>query len=83
MPSDGNGQTLPTLALIGQLGLIMVTCVLGGFLLGAFLDSRLHSTPILTIVLILAGVAAGMMAVYRMVMKTVRTDRDRDPEEDV
>jgi len=82
MPPDGNGRTLPTLALVGQLGLIMAACLLGGLFLGVVLDRKLHSTPVLTILLILAGVAAGMMAVYRLVMKTVGAGDDKSPEED-
>lgn len=80
MLSDGNGQVLPMLALVGQLGLIMIGCILGGFLGGTLLDRRLNSSPVLTIILLLVGVAAGMVAVYRLVMKAAvsgRGDEDR------
>ncbi len=80
MLSDGNGQVLPTLALVGQLGLIMIGCILGGFLAGTLLDRRLNSSPVLTIILLTAGVAGGMIAVYRLVMRAAvsgRGDEDR------
>ena len=79
MPSDGSGQLIPTLALIGQLGLIMVLCVLGGFLAGDYLDRQLNTDRILTVVLLLAGIAGGMLAVYRLVMRAVEGDqRERE-----
>lgn len=71
MPSKGSGLLPPTLALIGQLGLIMVVCILAGLLGGWYLDKLLNSSPVLTLVLAMAGAAAGMLAVYRLVMKTI------------
>jgi F0F1-type ATP synthase assembly protein I len=75
MSPDGNGQVLPTLALVGQLGLIMVACVIVGFLAGAYLDRLLHSSPVLTIILLVGGVAGGMVAVYRLVMRASEKSR--------
>ncbi len=80
MPSDGNGRQLPTLALVGQLGLTMVGSILLGCLIGRLLDGWLGSDPIFMIVLILAGVLGGMFAVYRTVSRFVdgngRSDED-------
>jgi F0F1-type ATP synthase assembly protein I len=77
-PPNDSGQTLATLALISQLGLIMVACVLGGFLGGRYLDGALGTTPVLTIVLLLTGVGGGMVAIYRLVMKTIANDDSGD-----
>ncbi|MHC5035103.1 MAG: AtpZ/AtpI family protein [Planctomycetota bacterium] len=75
MPPEGNGRVLPTLALVGQLGLIMVGCVLLGFLAGTYLDHLLHSGPVLTIMLLVAGVVGGMVAVYRLVVRSMENER--------
>ena len=64
---------VPTLAVVGQLGLTMAGCILAGFFLGTLLDRRFHSSPALTIALLLAGIGGGMVVVYRTVMHTVRT----------
>ena len=80
MPSDGNGQELPTLALVGQLGLIMVGSILLGCLAGRLLDGWLGTDPIFMIVMILAGVLGGMFAVYRTVSRFI--DRDGRSDED-
>lgn len=75
MPSKGNGDVLPTLALVGQLGAIVVACVLAGLLAGQYLDHLLGTGPVLTVICLLTGVAGSMAVVYRLVMRTV--DRDR------
>ena len=76
MPSNANGHVLVTLALVGQLGIIMVVCILAGFLAGNFLDRRLGTAPVLTVVLLVAGIAGGMVAVYRLVVKSVEAGPD-------
>lgn len=79
MPSNGSGPLLPTLALIGQVGFVMIACVLAGVLAGRYLDSRLDSSPVLMLVLATAGAAGGMTAVYRLIMKAIADDRsDKD-----
>jgi F0F1-type ATP synthase assembly protein I len=74
MPSDGDGRIVATLALVGQLGFIMVGCVLVGFLGGRHLDRLLDSRPVFTVVLLLGGIAGGMIAVYRLAMKALGED---------
>ena len=70
-------EVLSALVLVGQVGLVMVACVVGGFALGLYLDRRLGTFPTLTVVLLLVGVGGGMVAVYRMVMRqATRGSRD-------
>ena len=45
-----------------------------GLLAGWYLDRLLDSSPVLTLVLAIAGAAGGMLAVYRLVMKTIADD---------
>ena len=74
MPANGSGPLPSAFALIGQLGVIMVVCVLAGLLAGWYLDKQLDSSPVLTVVLAIAGAGGGMVAVYRLVMRTVADD---------
>ena len=74
-------DTMAALALVTQLGVIMFACVLVGLLGGRFLDGWLNTGPWLTIVLVLAGVGGGMVAVYRMVMKVVARPRETEDDE--
>ena len=61
-------EIFKSVALVTEIGLILVICIGGGLLLGIFLDKRLPKTaPIFTIVLLLLGVGSGFWAVYRMV----------------
>ena len=76
MLPEGNGRMMMTLALVGQLGVIMVACVAAGLLGGWYQDSLFGSRPVLTILLLALGVLGGMVAVYRLVMRTVGRERD-------
>jgi len=75
--SDDKGQISTALALVGQLGFVMITCILVGLGGGLYLDSILGTEPVLSIVLLLLGVASGMLACYRMIMKSV-SDQGED-----
>jgi F0F1-type ATP synthase assembly protein I len=77
-PPEDSGQILSTLALISQLGFIMVACVLGGYLGGRYLDGVLGTTPVLTILLLLSGIGGGMVSIYRLVMKTIADEGSPD-----
>ena len=77
MPSDGSRQELPPLALVGQLGLLMVGCVLLGCLAGRLLDGWFQTDPLFTVVLIVGGVLGGMAAVYRTVTRLIERDDRR------
>jgi ATP synthase protein I len=60
---------LRPLAIVTQVGVSMVVCILGGLALGLWLDSALNTKPLFTLVFILIGVAAGTYSVYRIVMQ--------------
>jgi F0F1-type ATP synthase assembly protein I len=56
------------LALVGEVGFILAVCIGGGLLAGVLLDRWLGSSPALTLVLLLAGIAAGFLQVFRLLL---------------
>ena len=84
MAQQADGRMLATLAMVTQLGFIMVACILAGFLLGLYLDRELGTDPVFTIALLLGGVAGGMVAAYRMIMQGIEEaehEQDEDEQE--
>lgn len=63
-------RTGAALALVGQLGAIMVAAVTLPLLAGMWLDRRLGTEPILAILLMVLGVAGGAWACYRRIIQT-------------
>jgi ATP synthase protein I len=62
----------------GTLGLEMGLSVAIGIAIGYFLDSRFNTKPILSIVFLLFGVAAGMKRLYAALKRAEREDEGRD-----
>ena len=56
------------LALVGEVGLVLVVCVGGGLLAGVLLDGWLHTSPVLSLVFLFGGIAAGFLHVYRLLL---------------
>ncbi|HEX6540337.1 MAG TPA: AtpZ/AtpI family protein [Ktedonobacterales bacterium] len=55
------------LVLVGQLGLTVAIPILLGIAAGLFIDSKLRSSPIATLIGLLLGLAAGVYGAYRLV----------------
>lgn len=55
------------LVLVGQLGLTVAIPILLGIGVGLFIDSKLRSSPIATLIGLLLGLAAGVYGAYRLV----------------
>jgi ATP synthase protein I len=55
------------LVLVGQLGLTVAIPILLGIGAGLFVDSKLRSSPIATLIGLLLGLAAGVYGAYRLV----------------
>jgi F0F1-type ATP synthase assembly protein I len=60
------------LALVGEVGFILVACIGGGLLAGYLLDRWLGIFPALTLVLLFAGIAAGFLQVARLLLPKER-----------
>ncbi|HEV8193618.1 MAG TPA: AtpZ/AtpI family protein [Ktedonobacterales bacterium] len=57
------------LVLIGQLGLTVAIPILLGIGAGLFIDSKLQSSPIATLLGLLLGLAAGVYGAYRLISR--------------
>jgi F0F1-type ATP synthase assembly protein I len=66
---SGLGRAGAYIALFSHVGFVLLVTNLGGALLGYWADEQLGTTPILTIAGLLVGLAAGWMAVFRMVRR--------------
>lgn len=64
-------QDWQPLTLVTQVGLTIVVTLVISLLLGLWLDSLLHTGPLLTLVFSLVGIAAGTINVYRMVSRAI------------
>lgn len=65
------------LRLVG-LGWLFVISIGLGLLIGAWLDSRLQTTPLFILIGVTAGVITGFVAVVRLLTETVRVQQQAD-----
>lgn len=79
-PTD-NRTTFQTLALITQLGLIMIVSIGMPSALGIWLDKKL-GTVWITILMFVIGAIAGVQSVYRMIQK-IYGDKGQNKESDL
>ena len=61
-------SVLKYFGLVAELGLTIVICIGGGMLAGIWLDNKLGTEAPFTVVLLLAGIGAAFMNIYRLVM---------------
>ncbi len=80
-PSDKNRNqrifNLALAAVASQVGCLTLVIVIGALIGGLWLDSRLHSRPIFTILLMIASVPVTLVAMFWVVRKTtaqIRTE---------
>jgi len=74
-PNSGN--IWAQVAFYSSLGFIIPGAVVGGVLLGWFLDDHLHTSPIFLIVGGLAGAAGGIIEILQILTRTEKSaDRD-------
>jgi ATP synthase protein I len=59
---------LKYLALVGEVGVVIAASIGGGLLAGVLLDRWLGTGPVLTVVLLLAGIAAGFLQMFRLLL---------------
>lgn len=64
------------LGVLATAGITFVVATAGGALLGWFLDGRLGSSPLLTLLGLGLGIAVGFRELYRMIKAAERQERD-------
>ena len=52
-------EIFKSLALLTEIGLVLVICIGGGLLLGVYLDGKLGTKALFTIILLLVGIGSG------------------------
>ena len=69
---EENKSLLKTIAELSTLGLTMVFATLIGLAIGVYLDKKLNTSPWLTILFLLIGIAAGFYKVIQVVIREAR-----------
>ncbi len=67
---------LKTIAMLSTLGLTMVFATLIGLAIGVWLDSKLNTSPWLTILFLLIGIAAGFYKVIQVAIREAKKKED-------
>jgi ATP synthase protein I len=70
------GRTGAYLALFSEIGIILLVTTLAGALGGHWLDVQLAVSPLFLLVGLLAGLAAGALAVYRLINRFLASTED-------
>lgn len=68
----GMGAGLEALALCGQLGLTLAIPIVLGAVAGHWLDGKLKTGMIFLILLLILGIAAGIIGAYNQVMSVTK-----------
>jgi ATP synthase protein I len=71
-------STFRALGLTGGIGCIMAACILGGYFVGSYLDSKFGTAPWLLLVFILMSIAAGFLEVYKILKKAMKEATGND-----
>ena len=66
---DGKGKTYVEFTLLAMVGTQLVVSIFVGFGIGYWLDSLLDTRPVLMLLFMILGVAAGFVNVYRQLKK--------------
>lgn len=61
-------QIAEMLSLISQLGIMMLVSIFGCFFIGKFIDNKLNTDSIFTMIFLVLGVGGAFMSVYKVVI---------------
>lgn len=75
--SKNSYKMYENLALLSQVALMMITPILGGVLIGRFLDDKVGTNGIFLLVFVLIGTATAFMELFKLAM---RKTKDQPPK---
>ena len=74
---DINGQSLlRDFPLLSQIGITMVVCILGCSLLGLWIDKKIGTRPIFTLIFIVIGVLSAFMNLHKTLKSYMRKESE-------
>lgn len=73
---------LKTIAELSTLGLTMVFATFIGLAIGLYLDSKLNTSPWLSILFLIIGIAAGFYKVIQVVIREARKKENNGTKKD-
>ncbi len=76
-------STFRALGITGGIGSIMAACIMGGYFLGSYLDSKFGTAPWLLLVFLIFSITGGFLEVYNIlkkVMKETTNNNKKDKE---
>lgn len=65
-------------ALVTQLGVSMSLSIVSGLVAGIWIDNKLGTAPLATLICSLIGIAVGTFSVYRLVVSSIYSAEERD-----
>jgi ATP synthase protein I len=79
---EENKSLLKTIAELSTLGLTMVFATFIGLAIGLYLDSKLNTSPWLSILFLIIGIAAGFYKVIQVVIREARKKENNGTKKD-
>lgn len=66
MKKKKNKETLQNLALVSQIGISVITPILLGVFFGQFVDKKLGTSGVFSIIFIILGAGAGFLNIFKL-----------------
>lgn len=76
---NNHKDTLQNLALISQIGFSVITPILLGVFIGRFLDKKLSTKGIFSIIFIIFGAITGFIYLIRLSTRKLEKKNDKNP----
>jgi F0F1-type ATP synthase assembly protein I len=73
---NGLGRTAAYFAVFSEIGIVLLVTVLAGVLGGYWIDQQLGTLPVFLLIGLFVGLAAGSLAVYRIISRFLATYED-------
>jgi F0F1-type ATP synthase assembly protein I len=81
MDQPSKKKSVLQMADLTNMGVAMVLCIVLGLVVGLYLDSKLGTEPIFTLVLIFGGILAGFRIMYKTYMRFFSEEKSNGSDE--